>query len=135
MKRVTGLGGVFFRCKDPEKMKAWYKRHLGIDAGAYGYSFRWRDGEKNDQSGFTLWSPFKEDTTYFGPGPQTWMMNYRVDDLDALIAVLKEEGVELAGEPEQHEYGKFAWIVDPEGNKIELWEPDDAVYGQMVSEE
>ena len=134
MKRVTGFGGLFFRCKDPEAMKAWYSKHLGIDAGQYGYSFEWRAGEKNGQSGFTAWSTFSEDTKYFGPGQQTWMANYRVDDLVTLLAVLGQEGVEIAGEMESFEYGKFAWIADPEGNRIELWEPNDVVYAAMLAE-
>ncbi len=132
MKRVTGIGGIFFRCQNPEATKAWYKKHLGIDAGEYGFSFRWRDGEIGDQSGFTAWSPFPQDTSYFGSGPQTWMINYRVHDLPALLDALRIEGVEIAGAMEEFDYGKFAWIKDLDGNLIELWQPEDRVYAAMT---
>jgi predicted enzyme related to lactoylglutathione lyase len=123
MKRVTGIGGVFFKTRDREKQLEWYRTHLGIESDGYGFMFAWRDREDPESIGYTVWSPFKDDTDYFDPSTQPFMVNYRVDDLDALVAALKEEGVEVVGEIQQEENGKFAWILDPEGNKIELWEP------------
>ena len=125
MKRVTGIGGVFFKCKDPKALKAWYKKHLGIPAGEYGWLFQWKDGAPEGQTGTTTWSLFPENTDYLDPSPKDFMINYRVHDLEALLPVLHEEGVEQVGEMMDYEYGKFAWILDPEGNKIELWEPAD----------
>jgi predicted enzyme related to lactoylglutathione lyase len=125
MKRVTGIGGIFFKAADPKGMYAWYQKHLGIDAMPDGSCamFSWRDADDPEKKGNTIWSVFPKDTKYFGPGPQTFMMNYRVDDLDAVLAALKAEGVEIDPKQEDYDYGKFAWIIDPEGNKIELWEP------------
>ena len=125
MKRVTGLGGVFFKCSDPEAMKTWYRDHLGIASDQYGGMFRWRDPEKPDRECLTAWSPFSDSTKYFDPSTKEWMLNYRVEDLDALMEILKTEGVRVVGKVESYEYGKFGWILDPEGNKIELWEPID----------
>jgi predicted enzyme related to lactoylglutathione lyase len=127
MKRVTGLGGVFFKTKDPKKIKAWYNKHLGLPVDEYGSSFRWID--LNDKEAkvpaLTSWSPFKEDTSYFQPSEKQFMFNYRVENLVELLPTLKEEGVQVVGEIEETPYGKFGWIMDPEGNKIELWEPQD----------
>ena len=125
MKRVTGIGGIFFKCENPEAMKAWYKKHLGIPAGQYGWLFDWSKGMKPGETGTTTWSTFPADTTYFSPSSKDFMINYRVDDLEALLKVLAEEGVEVVGEMQAFDYGKFGWIMDPEGNKIELWEPVD----------
>ena len=122
MKRVTGLGGIFFKCKDPKKTNEWYKTHLGIDASPYGAKFRWQEEDGSAKSGYTLWTPFPEDTKYFGSASQSFMINYRVDDIEALVTELKKEGVTLLDEIEASEYGKFVHILDPEGNKIELWE-------------
>lgn len=121
--RVTGLGGFFFRAADPENIKKWYGRHLGLPIDDYGCSFWWKDDQGNDAS--THWGPMKEDTPYFDPSPKQFMMNFRVENLEELLKVLREEGVEIAGEMETYEYGKFCWIMDPEGNKVELWEPVD----------
>ncbi|RZS99038.1 VOC family protein [Aquimarina brevivitae] len=121
-KRVTGFGGIFFKSKDPKQIKAWYGKHLGLPVNEYGCTFQWKDKEEG-KDGSTQWSPFKEDTTYFAPSEKEFMMNFRVENLEKLIAVLKEEGVIIVGEIESYEYGKFGWILDPEGNKIELWEP------------
>jgi predicted enzyme related to lactoylglutathione lyase len=121
MKRVTGIGGVFFKCEDAEASKQWYKNHLGIESDQYGGCFSWFD--KDGQKGHTVWSTFKKDTTYFSPSSSSYMVNYRVENLELLLPLLKEEGVSIVGEMEIHEYGKFAWILDPDGNKIELWEP------------
>ncbi|MCG8329600.1 MAG: VOC family protein [Chitinophagales bacterium] len=126
MKRVTGIGGIFFKAKDPKKMQAWYHKHLGLPMTPDGYIvFEWGN---QAVPGYTVWSTFPEDTKYYEPSTKPFMINYRVENLDALLALLKEEGVQVVGEPETHEYGKFAWIMDPEGNKIELWEPNDPVF-------
>ena len=132
MKRVTGIGGIFFKTKDPEKLKQWYSTHLGIKSDKYGGCFDWRkpDGTK----GFTAWSTFKEDTKYFQPSEKEMMINYRVENLEELLKILKEEGATIVGEMEVVEYGKFGWILDPEGNKIKLWEPIDTEFEKMGSD-
>lgn len=129
--RVTALGGIFFKSPDPEKLKVWYETHLGIPSGKYGTTFEWRSSKQPENKGFTAWSIMAESTPYFDPGKQQAMVNYRVNDLDALLQKLKKEHVEIVGEPESYDYGKFGWIMDPDGNKIELWEPVDEVYAQM----
>ena len=125
-KRVTGLGGFFFKTKDPDAIKNWYKEHLGIPVDQYGWTFWWKDENGNKCS--TQWSPFKEDTKYFSPSDKPFMMNFRVADLEGLLEVLRDEGVTVVGEMETYDYGKFGWIPDPEGNKIELWEPVDSAF-------
>lgn len=122
-KRVTGIGGFFFKTIDPEKIRDWYQTHLGLNTDDYGCTFWWRDEDGNKCS--MQWSPFKEDTKYFEPSKKGFMMNFRVEDLEGLLKVLKKEGVTVLGKIEKYEYGKFGWILDPEGNKIELWEPVD----------
>ncbi len=121
MKRVTGIGGVFFKAKDPKKLAEWYEKHLGIpfDGNPYA-SFTW-----DKIGGITVFSMFPEDTDYYAPSEKPFMFNFRVDDLDGLLKILKEEGVDVIDQTEEYSYGKFGWIVDPEGNKIELWEPID----------
>lgn len=123
MKRVTGIGGIFFKCSDPEKIKEWYKTHLGFNMEAYGAKFEWRQADDSTQKGSTLWSPFPDKTKYFEPSSKDFMINYRVDDLEALVAALKEEGVTVLDNIATYDYGKFVHILDVEGNKIELWEP------------
>lgn len=123
MKRVTGLGGVFFKCADPESVKKWYREHLGIESDQWGFAFLWRDLEDPEQRGYTVWSPFPDATEYFEPSEQPYMFNYRVADMDALLPQLEAEGVEVVGGPDSEANGKFAWILDPDGRKIELWEP------------
>lgn len=123
LKRVTGLGGFFFKCEDPNATRDWYKNHLGIPADQYGWNFQWKD--KEGKEGSTQWSPFPATTKYFEPSQKQFMMNFRVDNLAALLEILKEEGVTIVGEMESYDYGDFGWILDPEGNKIELWEPKD----------
>jgi predicted enzyme related to lactoylglutathione lyase len=124
MKRVTGIGGIFFKSKDPKALTDWYASHLGIPVGEYGeVMFKWREEEDTTVEGVTVWSPFPQDTAYFDPTNAPFMVNYRVDDLDALLEALKAEGVEDDPKREDSEYGRFAWINDPEGNRIELWEP------------
>jgi len=125
MKKVTGIGGIFFKCKDANKMKEWYKEHLGFDTNAYGVTFEWYDGEDSTKKGSTTWSPFAETTKYFEPSTKEFMINYRVHDLEALVAELKEEGVTIVDNIEHYDYGKFVHIMDIEGNKIELWEPKE----------
>jgi predicted enzyme related to lactoylglutathione lyase len=132
MKRVTGIGGIFFKSKDPQQIKEWYKTHLGFDTDQWGTNFEWRQGADPTQKGFTQWSPFTETTEYFAPSQKDFMINYRVEDIEALVAVLKQEGVTVLDEIEVFEYGKFVHILDGEGNKIELWEPNDVEYDKIV---
>lgn len=124
--RVTGIGGVFFRSENPKELVAWYGRHLGLKTDQYGCTFWWKDKEGNDCS--TQWSPFPAATDYFDPSSKQFMQNFRVSNLEALLEVLKEEGVTIVGTVERYDYGKFGWIIDPEGNKIELWEPYDKAF-------
>ncbi len=132
MKRVTSIGGIFFKCNDPKAQREWYANHLGLKVDDYGTSFEWRKSDKPEEKGFSVWSTFKNDTDYFQPSQKDFMVNFRVDDLEALLEVLKKEGVQQVGEMQVFEYGKVAHIMDPEGNKIELWEPNDGQYGDMV---
>jgi predicted enzyme related to lactoylglutathione lyase len=125
MERVTGLGGVFFKAEDPKKLCDWYEKHLGLKANQGSVVFPWRQAEDPDKKGMTVWSIFKKDTKYFEPSQSSLMVNYRVKDLDALIELLREEGVQIDPKRENTEYGRFAWIFDPEGNKIELWQPPE----------
>jgi predicted enzyme related to lactoylglutathione lyase len=125
MKKVTGIGGIFFKCKDPKQLSAWYKTHLGFDANDYGATFEWREEADPNKKGATQWSTFSETTTYFAPSTKDFMINYRVENLEALVAQLKAEGVTIVDTIETYEYGKFIHIIDLEGNKIELWEPSE----------
>jgi predicted enzyme related to lactoylglutathione lyase len=129
--RVTALGGIFFKSPDPEKLKSWYEKHLGIPSEKYGTTFEWRSSAQPEKKGFTAWSIMPDTTSYFEPGKQQAMINYRVNNLEALLEKLKQQEVEIVGEPEAYDYGKFGWIMDPDGNKIELWEPVDEVYAKM----
>jgi catechol 2,3-dioxygenase-like lactoylglutathione lyase family enzyme len=128
MERVTGIGGVFFTSKDPERLFAWYEKHLGLkrDAASGGASVLFRCRDDHEGSGMTVWSIFPDETTYFRPSQARFMINYRVADLDALLEVLRQEGVEIDPKREDYDYGRFAWIMDPDGNRIELWEPPKA---------
>ncbi|MBS1686354.1 MAG: VOC family protein [Bacteroidetes bacterium] len=123
MKRVTGFGGIFFKCNDPEKVREWYRKHLGIESNQWGGQIVFEQKEGDTEKPSTVWTPFKADTKYFEPSATDYMINYRVADLVALAAVLKEEGVTILDEVADSEYGKFLHILDIEGNKIELWEP------------
>jgi catechol 2,3-dioxygenase-like lactoylglutathione lyase family enzyme len=124
MKRVTGIGGIFFKAKDPQALGAWYKQHLGIDVQPWGgAAFDWNGPDNPDGVGTTAWSLFAQTSDHFAPSTAPFMINYRVHDLHALLAALRAEGVRIEGELQESEYGKFGWIVDPEGNKVELWEP------------
>ena len=123
MKKVTGIGGIFFKCKDPDKMKEWYKINLGLDAGPYGASFEWYEEADSTKKAVTQWSPFKETSKYFDPSTKDFMINYRVANLEALVEDLKKAGVTILDDMQSFDYGKFIHILDEEGNKIELWEP------------
>jgi D-3-phosphoglycerate dehydrogenase len=125
-KRVTGIGGFFFKTENPKELKDWYKNHLGLNTDDYGCTFWWKD--ENGDNCSTQWSPFKNDTNYFEPSQKQFMQNFRVHDLESLIKKLSQEGVTIIDEMQTYEYGKFAWILDPENNKIELWEPIDNAF-------
>ncbi len=124
MKRVTGIGGIFFKTRNTDKVNAWYARHLGITPDEDGsVAFKWREQEDPERTGYTIWAPFPHDTRYFGPGKSPYMINFRVADLDALMQQLRAEGVQVEEKIEESEYGRFGWITDLEGNRVELWEP------------
>ena len=124
MARVTGIGGVFFKCKgDRTALAEWYRKHLGLQLEPFGGAiFRWPDDPAPDE-GATVWHVADAGSKWFSPSDASFMINYRVDDLDALVSRLREGGIQLVGEPESHENGKFAWILDPDENKLELWQP------------
>jgi predicted enzyme related to lactoylglutathione lyase len=124
MKKVRGIGGIFFKCNDPKVMKDWYDKNLGFGNEQWGTNFEWREVD-NDKKGSTVWSPFSSTTKYFEPSTKDFMINYRVEDLAGLVEQLKKDGVTLVDEIQDSDYGKFVHILDPEGNKVELWEPVD----------
>jgi predicted enzyme related to lactoylglutathione lyase len=124
MKRVTGIGGVFISAKDPAKLRAWYKTHLGIDVQEWGgAAFRWVDAAGDPANGTTVWSV--GDGSYFAPSRASFMVNYRVADLHGLLTLLREEGCQVLEKAEESEFGIFGWVMDPEGNKVELWQPPE----------
>ena len=123
-KRVTGIGGLFFKANDPKESKDWYKKHLGFKTGDWGCTFWWKDKDGKECS--TQWSPFPKDTDYYNPSKKDFMFNYRVENLVELLKVLKSESVIIVENMEEYDYGKFGWILDNDGNKIELWEPIDS---------
>lgn len=126
MKRVTGIGGVFFKAKDATALRAWYERHLGIDVEEWGgAALTWTDEDGKPAGGMTVWTIAAQESRQFAPSEASFMINYRVDDLAALVAALKEEGCDVLDKTEESEFGKFAWVMDPEGNKVELWEPPE----------
>jgi predicted enzyme related to lactoylglutathione lyase len=131
MKKVTGIGGIFFKTKDPEKLKEWYKNKLGLVTNEYGSVFEFRQSDPPDKKGYAVWSPFDANTEYFKPSAKEFMINYRVENIEKLVEELKAEGVKLLDEIETFEYGKFVHLLDPENNKIELWEPVDEVFTKM----
>jgi predicted enzyme related to lactoylglutathione lyase len=131
IKKVTSIGGIFFKCKDPKAVREWYKQHLGFETNQYGAVFEWRQGADSSQKGFSQWSPFNEKTKYFEPSTKDFMINYRVADLVALVEQLKKDGVNVTDSIQTFDYGKFVHLMDIEGNKIELWEPNDIVYEKM----
>ena len=124
MAKVTGIGGVFLKCRgDSATLAAWYQTHLGLPLETWGGAIlRWPDDKAEDQ-GLTVWSLADKDSQWFSPSDSAFMINYRVDDMDALLAQLRAASIEIVGGPESHENGKFAWIMDPDGNKVELWQP------------
>lgn len=131
-KRVTSVGGIFFKTKDPQKMRDWYAKHLGLQTDKYGTNFVWYQGNDSTKKGFTQWSPFKETTKYFEPSAKDFMINYRVENMEWLVAQLKKENVTIVDTIQTFEYGKFIHIMDIEGNKIELWESNDVEYEKLV---
>lgn len=124
--KVTGIGGVFFKVDNPEKTKEWYKKHLGFNTDDWGCTFWWLN--KDGSNGSTQWSPFPKDTNHFQPSEKEFMINYRVENLENLLEELKTSNVAIVGKVEEYDYGKFAWILDNDGNKIELWEPKDDAF-------
>lgn len=133
--KVTGVGGVFLKSENPEKTREWYKKHLGLASNNQGGSFVWRKFDDSEEYGFTVWHSFARDDDYFNPSDQEFMINYRVNNLDALVTKLESAGVKLVGDVEEYPFGKFAWIMDSDGQKVELWEPYDAEYFEMLNEE
>lgn len=131
IKKVTGIGGIFFKCNNPAKMREWYQLHLGLNTNQYGAVFEWKQATDSTKKGFTQWSPFNNTTKYFEPSTKDFMINYRVADIEALVAELKKEGVTVVDKIETYDYGKFVHILDVEGNKIELWQPNDVEYEKL----
>ena len=131
LKKVTGIGGIFFKCKNPKLMREWYSTHLGLQTNQYGAVFEWRQGADTTKKGFSQWSPFSEKTKYFEPSTKEFMINYRVENLEELINQLRKDSVIIVDKIETVEYGKFVHIMDIEGNKIELWEPNDIEYEKL----
>ena len=125
MKRVTGIGGIFFKCENPKELLEWYNKHLGIPVEGGSGIFEWKEKDNTGGIAQTVFATFPNKTTYFNPSEKQFMFNYRVENLEELLKLLKEEGIEQVGEVQEYDYGKFGWIMDPEGNKIELWEPKD----------
>ena len=123
MKKVTGIGGIFFKCADPKKMNEWYETHLGIPVTEWGAMFQWREQDNPEKEGYTEWSLFPADTNYFDPSKKDFMINYRVENIEALVEELKKAGVKVIDEITYSEYGKFVHVLDPEGNSVELFEP------------
>jgi lactoylglutathione lyase len=121
-KRVTGIGGIFFKSQNPDAAREWYAKHLGLTNNKYGTIFEWRDAENPEKTGQTVWCAFSQTSKHFDPSTKQFMVNFRVENLEWLLGELKKEGVTVVGELQGDEYGKFAHIMDPEGNKIELWE-------------
>lgn len=120
---VAGIGGVFLKAQSPQDLREWYERHLGLGAGPQGLDFLWRQADDPSRTHRTVWSLFPSDTDYFGSAEQQFMVNYIVNDLDLVLARLAEAGVQSVKEPEAYSFGRFAWVLDGEGNRIELWEP------------
>ena len=126
--KVTGIGGIFFRSKDPKKTREWYGKNLGMAINEYGSSIEFRNAHRPDEINYLQWSPFDENTDYFQPSKKEFMINYRVQNIEGLVTKLRENGVTIVDEIEEFDYGKFVHIMDSDGNKIELWEPVDSVF-------
>ena len=131
LRKATGVGGIFFKCKDPKKVREWYAAHLGLNTNQYGAVFEWRQGADTTKKGFTQWSPFSEKTKYFEPSTKDFMINYRVANLEGLVEQLRKDSVAIVDRIETVEYGKFVHIMDVEGNKIELWESNDIEFEKL----
>lgn len=129
--RVTGIGGIFFISKNPEEIREWYGTNLGLAIDDFGSAFEFRNANRSDEINYLRWSPFEKGTDYFAPSEKEFMINYRVQNIEGLVKKLKENGVTIFDNIETYEYGKFVHIMDPEGNKIELWEPVDSVLTKM----
>ncbi len=133
-KRVTALGGIFMKSNDPAATRNWYKEHLGFNGDQYGATFEWRHAAAPDKKGTSVWNTFPADTKYFAPSGREFMINLQVENLEWLLDQLKAEGIDQIGEMQVYEYGKFAHIVDPDGTKIELWEPADEGFDDEAGE-
>lgn len=131
VKKVTGIGGIFFKCNDPKKLREWYHTHLGLETNEYGSVFEWYQGADSTKKGFLQWSPFSQKTKYFEPSTKEFMINYRVENMEWLVTELKKNGVNVLDTIANFDYGRFVHLLDPEGNKIELWEANDKVYEKM----
>lgn len=131
-KRVTGIGGIFFKVEDPTKTKKWYQEHLGLNTDQYGATFEWKSATNPEEKGFTQWSPMDSKTEYFKPSEKDFMINYRVENLVELVEILKSKGVQILDEIVSYSYWKFVHILDPDGHSIELWEPIDSEYDELV---
>ncbi|MGM9490783.1 VOC family protein [Ideonella sp. YS5] len=126
MKRVTGIGGIFFKARDPKALREWYREHLGFDLEEWGGAvFRWATPDNASGAGTTVWSLFEDSSTYFAPSTAPFMINYRVADLHSLLAALRAEGCTVDDKVDESELGKFGWVMDPEGNRVELWQPPE----------
>lgn len=134
-KKVTGIGGIFFKCDNPQKMNDWYSKNLGLVTNEYGSLFEFRKSDAPQEIGYLQWSAMKKDHAHFNPSTKDFMINYRVENIEELVSALKNDGVEILDEIESYEYGKFVHIMDPEGNKIELWEPVDVVFTNQYKEQ
>ena len=130
-KKVKGIGGIFFKAENPEEMRNWYSENLGLVTNEYGSLFEFRESDNAEQKAYLQWSPFGEKTTYFKPSEKEFMINYTVENIEELVEELKANGVKVLDEIETYEYGKFVHILDPENNKIELWEPIDGVFTRL----
>jgi predicted enzyme related to lactoylglutathione lyase len=129
--KVTGIGGIFFHSENPEEIRNWYGKNLGLAIDEYGSAFEFRNANRSDEINYLRWGPFDEETDYFKPSEKEFMINYRVQNIEGLVKKLRENDVIIVDEIEEFEYGKFVHIMDPEGNKIELWEPVDSFFTQM----
>lgn len=135
MSRVVGIGGIFMKAKDPDGMRAWYRTHLGLSIEDWGgMAFRWDRADGPGENGTTIWSIFEEGSDYFAPSTARFMVNYIVGDLHAVLAELRSEGCEVDAKIEESEFGKFGWVMDPEGNRLELWEPPQSAAGSGGTE-
>lgn len=129
--RATGVGGIFFKCKNPKAVKDWYQKNLGFNIDKYGTNFQWYQGADSTKKGYTAWAPFAQTTKYFAPSEKDFMINYRVENMELLVQQMKQNGVNVVDSIQTVDYGKFVHVMDVEGNKVELWEPIDEVYSKI----